>query len=109
MLEKKSKKKTRKGKTIDHRQLLTHDTSITLSDPDLVFEGFIQCMKEGDHDSALEILSASLRQLNKAHLERRYKIPRRTAYNLLQRKSMPGLDLVAKVCYAIRIELGAAK
>ena len=85
-------------------RLLDHDTSATLSNPNLVFKTFMECLKEGDAESACEVLAASLRHLNKTHLERRYHIPRRTAYNLLARKSTPNLDLVAKVCQAIRAE-----
>lgn len=85
-------------------RLLDHDTSATLGDPGLVFETFMQCLKEGDAESAREVLAASLRHLNKSYLERRYHIPRRTAYNLLDKKSVPSLELVAKVCLAIKQE-----
>ncbi|MFC1679265.1 hypothetical protein ACFL2T_03540 [Elusimicrobiota bacterium] len=96
-----SKKKANKnGKP----RLYDHDTSRTLAKPDLVLKAFTACMKDGDHVAALEILAASLRHLNKARLARRYDIPRRTVYNLLQKKSMPGLDLIAKVCHAISSE-----
>lgn len=85
-------------------RLLRHNTSRTLGNPDLVFETFIECLKEGDDESAREVLAASLRHLNKSQLEKRYHIPRRTTYNLLDKKSVPGLALVAKVCQAIRQE-----
>ncbi len=84
--------------------LLDHDTSITLGNPRLVFKTFMECLEEGDSQSAREVLAASLHHLNKSHLEKRYHIPRRTAYNLLSRKVVPSLDLVAKVCRAIRRE-----
>ena len=86
-------------------KLLDHDTSVTLGNPRLVFKTFMECLEEGDSKSAREVLAASLRHLNKSHLEKRYHIPRRTAYNLLSRKVVPSLDLVAKVCRAIRKEL----
>lgn len=85
-------------------KLLEHDTSVTLGNPKLVFKTFMECLEEGDSQSAREVLAASLRHLNKSHLERRYHIPRRTAYNLLSRKVVPSLELVAKVCQAIRQE-----
>ena len=85
-------------------RLYDHDTSRTLAKPDLVFKAFTQCMKEGDHLAALEILAASLKHLNIARLARRYDVPRRTIYNLLQKKSVPGLDVIAKVCHAIHAE-----
>jgi len=47
--------------------------------------------------------------MNKAKLARVYDIPRRTAYNLLQKRSMPGLDLIAKVCHAIDSEYSASR
>ena len=85
-------------------KLLDHDTSVTLGNPRLVFKTFMECLEEGDSQSAREVLAASLRHLNKSHLEKRYHIPRRTAYNLLSRKVVPSLELVAKVCQAIRQE-----
>lgn len=83
---------------------MEHDTSKTLGNPNLVFKTFMECLEEGDAESAQEVLAASLRYLNKAHLQRRYRIPRRTVYNLLARKAAPSLELVAKVCHAIRQE-----
>src|SRR6266571_4863841 len=73
-----SSKRNMKGKTPKAR-LLDHDTSATLSNPNLVFKTFMECLKEGDAESAREVLAASLRHLNKSHLARRYDIPRRTA------------------------------
>lgn len=85
-------------------KLLDHDTSKTLSNPELIFKTFMECLEEGDSEAALEVLAASLRHLNKSHLARRYHIPRRTSYNLLSKKVQPSLELVAKVCHAIREE-----
>ena len=87
-------------------RLLDHDPSITLSNPKLVFKTFMSCLEEGDSESAREVLAASLRHLNKSQLAKRYHIPRRTAYNLLSRKVVPNLELVAKVCRAIQQECG---
>lgn len=86
---------------------MDHDTSVTLSNPRLVFKTFMECLEEGDSKSAREVLAASLRHLNKSQLEKHYHIPRRTTYNLLSRKVVPSLDLVAKVCQAIRQEYNA--
>ena len=101
MNSRKSRKAAPKAK------LMEHDTSATLSNPNLVFRTFMECLEEGDGEAAREVLAASLRHLNKAHLQRRYQIPRRTAYNLLSKKTAPSLDLVAKVCRAIREEYAA--
>ncbi len=95
-------KKSRRG--TPRVRLMEHDTSATLSNPGLVFKTFLECLGDGDAEAAQEVLAASLRHLNKTHLQRRYRIPRRTAYNLLARKTVPSLDLVAKVCHAIREE-----
>lgn len=93
------------AKKTDRRvRLLKHDTSATLGDVDLVFKTFLACLIEGDVDSAREVLAASLRHLNKTELERRYHIPRRTTYNLLDKKCVPSLELVAKACLAIKQE-----
>jgi DNA-binding phage protein len=89
-------------------RLLEHDTSATLSHPNLVFKTFMDCLKEGDAEAAREVLAASLHHLNKSHLARRYDIPRRTAYNLLSKKSAPNLELIAKICLAIRKEFAEA-
>lgn len=98
--------RSRKSRTIKlaRTRLYDHDTSRTLAKPDRVLKAFAACMNEGDHLAALEILAASLRHLNIARLSKRYDVPRRTVYNLLQRKSIPGLDVVAKVCHAIHAE-----
>lgn len=85
-------------------RLLKHDTAASLSKVDLVFKTFMSCLIEGDVESAREVLAASLRHLNKSELERRYHIPRRTTYNLLDKKSVPSLELVAKACLAIKQE-----
>lgn len=89
-------------------KLLDHDTSVTLSNPRLVFKTFMECLEEGDSVSAREVLAASLRHLNKSYLAKHYHIPRRTAYNLLSRKGVPNLELVAKVCQAIQQEFKRA-
>ncbi len=92
------KNSAKKDKSV---KLSGHDTAITLGNSELVFRTFMECLKEGDFQSAREVLSASLRHLNKSQIEKRYHIPRRTAYNLLNGKVMPNLELVAKVCQAI--------
>jgi len=81
-----------------------HDTSKTLGNPEIVFAAFMECLQEGDHVAAREILVGGLRRMNKSKLSRSHRIPRRTLYNLFDSKSVPGLDLVAKVCHAIRQE-----
>jgi len=86
-------------------RLLDHDTTKTLANSELVFKTFMECLEEGDADSAAEVLAASLRHLNKTHLEKRHNIPRRSTYNLLTGKVAPNLALVAKVCKALRAEL----
>lgn len=96
-----------KKKKASKPRLYNHDTSLTLANPKHVFKAFTECLKDGDHEAALEILAASLRHLNKTKLAKHYNIPRRTAYNMLQKKSVPGLDLVAKVCHAIKSEAAA--
>lgn len=85
-------------------KLMKHYTAASLGKVDLVFKTFMNCLTEGDVDSACEVLAASLRHLNKSELERRYHIPRRTTYNLLDKKCMPSLELVAKACLAIKQE-----
>lgn len=85
-------------------KLIRHDTSMTLGKVDLVLKTFFACLLEGDADSAREVLAASLRHMNKRELERRYHIPRRTTYNLLDKKSVPSLDFIAKACLAINQE-----
>ncbi|MFI5362242.1 MAG: hypothetical protein ACHQ49_09760 [Elusimicrobiota bacterium] len=81
-----------------------HDVSKTLGNPDIVFAAFMSCLQEGDHVAAREILAGGLRHLNLSKLSRRHGIPRRTLYNLLGKDVAPGLDLVARVCRAIRQE-----
>jgi DNA-binding phage protein len=97
-------KQNLKAKRDRKLRLIDHDTSVTLSDANLVFKTFIDCLREGDADAATEVLAAGLRQFNKSRLEKRYHIPRRSIYNLMGKKGTPNLDLVAKVCSAIQSE-----
>ena len=85
-------------------RLEKHDTARTLGDTKLVFLTFMECLQEGDSRAAREVLAGGLRHLNKSRFSRLHGIPRRTLYNLLDRRSSPTLDLVAKVCRAIRVE-----
>lgn len=93
-----------KTKTDRRVRLLDHDTSVTLSDANTVFKTFIECLREGDAEAATEVLAAGLRQFNKSRIEKRYHIPRRSIYNLMDQKTLPNLELVAKVCLAIQKE-----
>lgn len=95
-----NKKRARKPRV----RLEKHDTSRTLGDCALVFRTFMECLQEGDSRAAREVLAGGLRHLNKSRLSRLHLIPRRTLYNLLDRRSSPTLDLVAKVCRAIQVE-----
>ncbi len=94
-----SKSKQSKKKPL---RLYKHNTSRNLRDSGLVFKTAMECLGEGDYESFIEVLAASVEQMDKAKLERRYDIPRRTTYNLLERKSIPRIDLVAKICLAIK-------
>lgn len=80
------------------------DFTKTLGDPDRVFRTFLVCLQEGDYRSALEVLVGGLMHVNKSQFARRYGIPRRTLYNLLDKKSAPSLQLVAKICHALKQE-----
>ena len=84
--------------------LQDHDTSKTLGDPEIVFATFMECLQEGDWQAAREVLAGGLEHMNKSRFSKRHRIPRRTLYNFLNEKSSPSLDLVAKVCLAIRRE-----
>jgi DNA-binding phage protein len=84
--------------------LTPHDTSKTLGDPALVFRAFMACLQEGDHVAAQEILAGGLKHMNKSNLEKRYRIPRRTIYNLMDTKRSATLASVAKVCHALQQE-----
>lgn len=97
-------KESKKPRKNGGSRLSDHDTSITLGNPELVFKAFMHALQEGDSESALEILAGGLRHLNKSAVGRKYRIPRRTLYNLLDKKSVPSLEVVAKVCRAIKQE-----
>ncbi len=97
--------KTKTNKTARPKvRLSDFDTSVHLRNPRIVFQTFLECLEEGDAEAACDVLIGGLRYMNKSHLEKRYRIPRRTIYNLMDRKSQPGLDMVAKVCHAIKKE-----
>lgn len=73
-----------------------------------LFESVMGCLAEGDHESAQEILVFGLKYMNRMRVVKRYHIPRRTLYNLISFKSVPTLELVAKVCYALKQEAALA-
>lgn len=85
-------------------RLVDFDSSASLRDPEGIFETFMNCLKEGDDEAAVEVLAAGLRYANKSAFSRRHGISRRTLYNFLGKSGSPSLDLVAKVCRAIRDE-----
>ena len=97
------KRKMRSGRK-EAMNLEEHDVSQTLGNPELVFVAFMDCLQEGDHVAAREILAGGLRYMNMSKLSRRHRIPRRSLYNLIGKDIVPGLDLVAKVCRAIKLE-----
>ncbi len=96
----------RKSKSAGKRKmnLKEYDFSKTLGNPEAVFAGFMDCLKDGDHEAAREILAGGLQSMNVSKFSRRHRIPRRSLYNLIGRDGVPGLDLVAKVCRAIKME-----
>ncbi|MEE8424265.1 MAG: hypothetical protein V3S11_00470 [Elusimicrobiota bacterium] len=85
-------------------RLYEMDTESLLRDRERVFDAFLWALRRGDHESALEVLVASLSVLSKSKLARLHKLPRRTAYNLLQGKNSPNLKQVAKIVAAIEQE-----
>ncbi len=90
--------------------LIPFDPSDTLSDPKRIMAAFIECMEEGEHEEARQVLAAGIKYMNKSLLSKRYRIPRRTLYNLMDEKRSPTLESVAKVCHALKQEsLLAAK
>ena len=52
-------------------KLLDHYTLDTLLNSELVFKTFMECLEEGDSDSAIEVLAASLRHIKKNHLDKK--------------------------------------
>jgi DNA-binding phage protein len=98
---KRKSKSVRKGK-MNHLEEM--DFSKTLGNSELVFATFMECLQEGDHVAAREILAGGLRYMNVSKFSRRHRIPRRSLYNLIGKDVVPGLDLVAKVCCAIKRE-----
>lgn len=97
------KRKAKAGRKMK-TNLREMDFSKTLGNPELVFSAFMACLQEGDHVAAREILAGGLRYMNVSKFSRRHGIPRRSLYNLIGKDVVPGLDLVAKVCCAIKRE-----
>lgn len=75
-----------------------------LSDPNGILVAFAQCLAEGEHGEAQGLLASGLKHMNKSRLSKRYGIPRRTIYNLMDARHSPSLELVAKVCRALTLE-----
>lgn len=90
--------------------LTVFDPSGELGDPEGILDAFVQCLQEGEHVEAQQLLAAGLKYMNKSRLSKRYGIPRRTLYNLMDAKRSPTLESVAKVWHALKQEsLLAAK
>lgn len=75
-----------------------------LTDPKNVFANFLECLKDGDHESALDILLAGLSLANKSAFLRRNHISPRSFYNMYLGKNVPTLATVAKLCKALQHE-----
>lgn len=75
-----------------------------LSDPEGILDAFVMCLQEGEHVEAQQILASGLKYRNKSRLSKRYNIPRRTLYNLMDAKRSPTLESVAKVWHALKRE-----
>ena len=84
--------------------LTRFDPSTDLGDPEGILDAFVQCLQEGEHVEAQQILASGLKHMNKSHLSKRYGIARRTLYNLMDAKRSPTLESVAKVWHALRQE-----
>ena len=80
-----------------------------LRDPELILEAFVECLEEGEHEEAQQLLAAGLKYMNKSLLSKRYRIPRRTLYNLMDANRSPTLESVAKVWHALKQETLLAK
>jgi probable addiction module antidote protein len=90
--------------------LTRFDPSEELSDPEGILDAFVSCLEEGEHEEAQQLLAAGLKYMNKSRLSKRYGIPRRTLYNLMDANRSPTLESVAKVWHALKQEsLLAAK
>lgn len=84
--------------------LIPYEPGESLRDPAGVLATVMDCLIEGDHLAAQEVLVGGLSYLNKARVVKHYGIPRRTLYNLITYKSVPTLELVAKACFAMKQE-----
>lgn len=90
--------------------LTPFDPSKELNDPAVILAAFVECLQEGEHVEAQQILASGLKYMNKSRLSKRYGIPRRTLYNLMDERRSPTLESVAKVWRALQQEsLLAAK
>jgi DNA-binding phage protein len=84
--------------------LIPYDPKAGADDYVGLLETVMVSLAQGDPDAAQEVLVYGLRYMNRTRVVKRYGIPRRTLYNLLTFKSVPTLELVAKVCYALKQE-----
>ncbi len=76
-----------------------HHPEETLLDEKSVGEAILECLKENDTESLIEILEGYLSALNKSKFSRDSKVPRRTLYHSL-RKGNPTIKTLAKIVHA---------
>lgn len=95
---KKSSENTQKLRLKKNVKLTKHDPFKALLDEKLIAQAFWECLKENDPEGAMEVLSAHLYALNKAHLAKEADMPRSTLYHSLKAKN-PTIRTVAKLIH----------
>lgn len=79
-------------------KLARHNPLKTLLNEKIIAQAFWECLKENDPEGAMEVISAHLYALNKAHFAKEADIPRSTLYHSLRSKN-PTMKTVAKLIH----------
>lgn len=76
-----------------------HNPEKTLLNEKLVSEAILECLKDNDTETLMEILEGYLAALNRSKFSRESKVPRRTLYHTLRNRN-PTIKTLAKIVHA---------
>lgn len=84
-------------------KLEEHKPDVSLKDRALIRKALVEAFFEGDVEGFKEILAAHLRALSKDEISKNTGVSRATVFRMLDRKSNPSFENVAKVVSTLKI------
>lgn len=80
-----------------------HKPDASLKDTALIRKALVEAFFEGDVEGFKEILAAHLRAISKDEISKHTGVSRATVFRMLDRKSNPSFENVAKVVSTLKI------